>query len=29
MRFKFYLDYGMKESVYDPRWQTYYPTDLR
>jgi predicted transcriptional regulator of viral defense system len=29
MRFKFYLDYGMKKSVYDPRWQTYYPTDLR
>jgi predicted transcriptional regulator of viral defense system len=29
MRFKFYLDYGMKKSDYDPRWQTYYPIDLK
>jgi hypothetical protein len=29
MRFKFYLDYGMKKPVYDPSWKTYYPADLK
>jgi hypothetical protein len=28
-RFKFYLDYGMKRSLYDPEWQIYYPVQLQ
>ena len=29
IRFKFYLDYGMKKSAYDPSWRIYYPADLK
>lgn len=29
IRFKFYLDYGMKKSAYDPSWRIYYPVDLK
>ncbi len=28
-RFKFYLDYGMKRSLYDSEWQIYYPAELK
>jgi hypothetical protein len=28
-RFKFYLDYGMKQPLYDPEWQIYYPVQLQ
>jgi len=28
-RFKFYLDYGMKQLLYDPEWQIYYPVQLK
>jgi hypothetical protein len=28
-RFKFYLDYGMKRSLYDPEWQMHYPNELK
>jgi hypothetical protein len=28
IRFKFYLDYGMTNPVYDPVWNIYYPNDL-
>ena len=29
MRFKFYLDYGMKTPEYDQSWQIYYPAELK
>jgi predicted transcriptional regulator of viral defense system len=29
IRFKFYLDYGMKNPAYDPTWRIYYPVDLK
>jgi hypothetical protein len=28
LRFKFYLDYGMKAPAFDPHWKLYYPADL-
>lgn len=29
LRFKFYLDYGMKAPTFDPAWKLYYPQGLR
>jgi predicted transcriptional regulator of viral defense system len=29
MRFKFHLDYGMKQTLYNADWKIYYPVDLR
>jgi hypothetical protein len=28
IRFKFYLDYGMKATHFDQNWKVYYPQDL-
>jgi predicted transcriptional regulator of viral defense system len=28
IRFKFYLDYGMKSPKFDPTWKLYYPAEL-
>lgn len=28
-RFKFYLDYGMKQPAYDAGWKIYYPAGLK
>lgn len=28
IRFRFYLDYGMKAPAFDPSWKIYYPPDL-
>jgi len=28
IRFKFYLDYGMRHPAYNPVWKLYYPRDL-
>lgn len=28
-RFKFYLDYGIKHPLYDPKWQVYYPATMK
>jgi hypothetical protein len=28
IRFKFYLDYGMKRPKFDPTWKLYYPAEL-
>ena len=29
MRFKFHLDYGMKQPAYDAAWKIHYPADLK